>query len=70
MTAYSFPRISQLRDLKTINLEVNNATRVAVLFTTAGILAILLARDLVIQVLYSDRFMAAVPRSRCSWSGT
>ena len=61
MTAYSFPRISQLRDLETINLEVNNATRVAVLFSTAGILAILLARDLVIRVLYSDRFMGAVP---------
>ncbi len=61
MTAYSFPRISQLHDRDEINKEVNNATRVAVLFSVAGILAILLTRDLVIRVLYSSRFMAAVP---------
>jgi PST family polysaccharide transporter len=61
MTAYSFPRISQLRDVDAINQEVNNATRVAVLFSTAGILAILLVRDVVVSVLYSDRFLAAVP---------
>lgn len=60
MTAYSFPRISQLRDLAAINQEVNNATRVVVLFSAAGILAILLTRDLVVRVLYSDRFLAAV----------
>lgn len=61
MTAYSFPRISQLQEIAAINQEVNNATRVAVLFSAAGILAILLTRDLVVRVLYSDRFMAAVP---------
>jgi PST family polysaccharide transporter len=61
MTAYSFPRISQLRDLPTINQEVNDATRVAVLISTLGILGILLSRDLVIRILYSRHFMAAVP---------
>jgi PST family polysaccharide transporter len=61
MTAYSFPRISQLRDVRTINLEVNSSTRVALLISTAGILGILVARDLVVRVLYSRQFIAAVP---------
>ncbi len=61
MTAYSFPRISQLRDLEKINQEVNNATRVALLFSAAGILGILLTRDFLIRVLYSSGFLAAVP---------
>ncbi len=61
MTAYSFPRISQLRDVAEINLEVNHATRVGVLFSAAGILLVLLTRDLVIRVLFSERFMGAVP---------
>jgi enterobacterial common antigen flippase len=60
MTAYSFPRISQLKELADINLEVNNATRVSVLFSAAGILAILLSRDLVIHLLFSDRFLGAL----------
>ncbi len=59
MTAYSFPRISQLRELGAINQEVNNATRVALLFSTAGILALLLSRDVMIRVLYSSRFLDA-----------
>ncbi len=61
MTAYSFPRISQLRDVPEINREVNQAMRVAVLFSCAGILLILLARDVVVHVLYSHTFMQAVP---------
>jgi len=61
MTTYSFPRVSQLRELGAINLEVNQATRVAVLFSAGGILAILLARDVVIHILYSNRFLDAVP---------
>lgn len=61
MATYSFPRISQLRELDDINREVNNATRVAVLFSAAGIMAILLGRDLVIETLYSRRFLEAAP---------
>ncbi len=61
MTAYSFPRISQLREVAAINQEVNNATRVAVLFSAAGILAILLSRDVVIHLLFSSRFLDALP---------
>lgn len=61
MTAYSFPRISQLREIDDINREVNHATRVAVLFSAAGILLILLTRDLVIHALFSENFLSAVP---------
>ena len=60
VSAYSFPRISQLRDQGAINQEVNNATRVAVLFSSAAILVMLLTRDVVIRVLYSHRFLGAV----------
>lgn len=60
MTAYSFPRISQLRELSDINLEVNNATRVSVLFSAAGILAILLLRDVVVRLLFSERFLGTL----------
>jgi enterobacterial common antigen flippase len=61
MAAYSFPRISQLREIGEINREVNQATRVSVLFSAAGILVILLLRDVVVRVLFSSRFMEAVP---------
>lgn len=61
MTAYSLPRISQMREVGDINREVNHAVRVAVLFSTAGILVILLLRDVVVRALFSDRFLAAVP---------
>ncbi len=61
MSAYSFPRISQLRDRDAINQEVNNATRVSVLFSAAAIMSILLTRDVAIRMLYSPHFMGAVP---------
>jgi PST family polysaccharide transporter len=60
MTAYSFPRISQLTDLGEINNEVNNATRISLLFSAAGILGILLVRDTIIELLFSAGFLAAV----------
>jgi PST family polysaccharide transporter len=61
MTAYSFPKISQLQDRDAINREVNNAVRAAVLFSCAGILVILLGRDVAVRLLFSDRFLDAVP---------
>jgi PST family polysaccharide transporter len=61
MVAYSFPRISQLREVEAINLEVNHAVRVSVLFSVAGILGILLTRDVIVTLLFSDRFIPALP---------
>jgi PST family polysaccharide transporter len=62
MTAYSFPKISQLEGRKdAINDEVNHAVRAAVLVSCAGILAMLLLRDVAVRILFSGDFLAAVP---------
>lgn len=60
MTTYSFPRISQLSDIKEINAEVNNAVKTVMLFATAAVLCVLLTRDILISILFSRKFLPAV----------
>jgi PST family polysaccharide transporter len=60
MVAYSFPRISQLRDLEEVNREVNHALRVVLLVSTFAILGVLLLRHFVIEWLFSREFLPAV----------
>ena len=61
MQTYAFPNISRLADdVRDVNTQVNNAIKAVLLFSTAGILAILLARDLVVNVLFSKEFSPAV----------
>jgi PST family polysaccharide transporter len=69
MTTYSYPKISQTSDVGEINAEVNRGIRALLLFTTSGILFVLLARDYLIRLLYTAAFLPAVPLFRFQMVG-
>lgn len=56
---YILPKVSQLNDPKAINKEINGAVKLALLLCTASILMVLLARELIIELLYSRKFLPA-----------
>ena len=57
---YILPKVSQqLNDPKAINREINEAVKLAILLCTASILVVLLARNLIIELLYSRKFLPA-----------
>lgn len=56
---YILPKVSQLSEPDAINKEINGATKLALLLCTASILIVLLARHLIIELLYSRKFLPA-----------
>jgi PST family polysaccharide transporter len=57
---YALPRISQLIDKSEINAEVNTFVKFAFAICTPLILIILLMRDVVINLLFSAKFLPAI----------
>ena len=59
MSAYSYPRICELKTDKEIVDELNGIVRITTLLVVPTMFLLILARKPVIQMLYSDDFLAA-----------
>ena len=59
MSAYSYPRLCELSSARDMTEEINAMLRVAVMLITPAMFFLVLARQPIIQVLYSPEFSAA-----------